>query len=229
MLAVGPTLSVRGEPMPTLIGFDRGTYDDRASSQIVVRITRVDQEPSVGENEQFSVECTINGGTAVEGVDYRLVLDGAVQGLRYHHFSSGRAREEVHHKRFEGCGYGEDPRDRANESYGPCSRGASGDNSVVEDYDQRTCALKAAPVHASPDRNWKRPWLKSKGFTRCSASCPRRRCSSGLGVHHASCITPCCTGASFSRVALIDGLFMPSVSAGPTDAAMGATPSRYDF
>ena len=81
MLAVGPTASVRGEPMPTLIGFDRSTYDDRASSQIVVRITRVDSEPSVGASEEFSVDCTITGGTAAEGVDYRLVFDGAVQGL----------------------------------------------------------------------------------------------------------------------------------------------------
>lgn len=81
MLAVGPTASVRGEPMPTLIGFDRSTYDDRASSQIVVRITRVDPEPSVGASEEFSVDCTITGGTAAEGVDYRLVFDGAVQGL----------------------------------------------------------------------------------------------------------------------------------------------------
>ena len=46
-----------------------------------MRITRVDQEPSIGVNEQFSVKCTINGGTAVEGVDYRLVFDGAVKGL----------------------------------------------------------------------------------------------------------------------------------------------------
>jgi hypothetical protein len=81
MLAVGPTASVRGEPMPTLFGFDRCTYDDRASSQIVVRITRVDPEPSVGASEEFSVDCTITGGTAAEGVDYRLVFDGAVQGL----------------------------------------------------------------------------------------------------------------------------------------------------
>ena len=81
MLAAGPAVSVRGEPMPTLIGFDRGTYDDRASSQIVVRITRIDQEPSSGKDEQVSVECTINGGTAVRGVDYRLDFDGAVQGL----------------------------------------------------------------------------------------------------------------------------------------------------
>ena len=81
MLAAGLTLPVRGEPMPTLIGFDRGTYDDSASREIVVRITRVDREPSIGVNEQFSVECTINGGTAVYGVDYSLVFDGAVQGL----------------------------------------------------------------------------------------------------------------------------------------------------
>ena len=81
VLAVGLKLPVQAEPMPTLIGFDRGKYDDSASSQIVVRITRVDQEPSTGENEQLSVECTINGGTAVEGVDYRLVFDGAVHGL----------------------------------------------------------------------------------------------------------------------------------------------------
>ena len=53
MLAVGPTASVRGEPMPTLIGFDRGTYDDSGSSQIVVRITRVDQEPSSGKTRKF--------------------------------------------------------------------------------------------------------------------------------------------------------------------------------
>lgn len=53
MLAAGPTVSVRGDPVPTLIGFDRGTYDDSASSQIVVRITRVDQEPSSGRTSSF--------------------------------------------------------------------------------------------------------------------------------------------------------------------------------
>ena len=81
MLAGAPMVSVHGEPMPTLIGFDRGTYDDSASRQIVVRIIRVDQEPSSGENEPFSVECTISGGTAVQGVDYRLVFDGPIQCL----------------------------------------------------------------------------------------------------------------------------------------------------
>ena len=95
MLAAGPTVSVRGEPMPTLIGFDRSTYDDRASSQIVVTITRDDPEPSVGASEEFSVDCTITGGTAAEGVDYRLVFDGAVQGLGTITFPPG-----VHEKRF---------------------------------------------------------------------------------------------------------------------------------
>ena len=80
IVSAGSTLSASAEPMPTLIGFDRGTYDDSASSQIVVRITRVDQEPNTGVNEQFSVECTISGGTAVRGVDYRLGADGGVQG-----------------------------------------------------------------------------------------------------------------------------------------------------
>ena len=80
VLAAGYTLSASAEPMPTLIGFDRGTYDDSASTQIVVTITRVDQEPSLGVNEQFSVECTIKGGSAVRGVDYRLGPDGGGQG-----------------------------------------------------------------------------------------------------------------------------------------------------
>jgi len=80
MASAGSTLFASAEPMPTVIGFDRGTYDDSASSQIVVRITRVDQEPNEGVNEQFSVECTISGGTAVSGVDYRLGPDGGVPG-----------------------------------------------------------------------------------------------------------------------------------------------------
>ncbi len=74
-------LPARAEPMPTLVGFDRSTYQNGASGDIVVRITRVDQEPSTGENEQFYVDCTVLGGTAVEGVDYRFVFDGAVRHL----------------------------------------------------------------------------------------------------------------------------------------------------
>jgi hypothetical protein len=74
MLAAGLALSARAEPLLTVVGFAQGAYDDGASSEIVVKITRVDQDPAT-ENEQFTVECTLNGGTAVENVDYR------VQGL----------------------------------------------------------------------------------------------------------------------------------------------------
>jgi hypothetical protein len=106
MLAAVPTVSVRGEPMPTQIGFDRGTYDDSASSQIVVRITRVDQEPSTGGSEQLSVDCAINGGTAVEGVDYRLVFDGAVQGLGTITFPPGVHEQTFTIRALKGAGAG---------------------------------------------------------------------------------------------------------------------------
>ena len=104
LLAGGSTLSARGEPMPTLIGFDRGTYDDSGSSQIVVRITRVDQQPSTGENEQFTVECTISGGTAVRDVDYRLVFDGTVQGLGTITFPPGVLEQRFTIRALKGAG-----------------------------------------------------------------------------------------------------------------------------
>jgi hypothetical protein len=104
ILGAGLTLPVRGEPMPTQIGFDRSTYDDSASSEIVVRITRVDQEHTPGEDEQYSVECTINGGTAVEGVDYRLVFDGAVKGLGTITFLPGVREQTFTIKALNGAG-----------------------------------------------------------------------------------------------------------------------------
>ena len=106
MLAAAPAVSVRGEPMPTVIGFDRGTYDDSASSRIVVRITRVDPEPSSGANEQVSVDCTINGGTAVQGVDYRLDFDGAVQGLGIITFPPGVLERKFTISVLKGAGTG---------------------------------------------------------------------------------------------------------------------------
>lgn len=80
-LVLVAALPARAEPMPTLVGFNRSTYNNGASSDVVVKITRIDQEPSTGDNEQFYVDCTVLGGTAVEGVDYRLVFNGAVQHL----------------------------------------------------------------------------------------------------------------------------------------------------
>ena len=104
LLAGGSTLSARGEPMPTLIGFDRGTYDDSGSSQIVVRITRVDQEPSTGENEPFTVDCAISGGTAVRDVDYRLVFDGTVKGLGTITFPPGVLEQRFTIRTLKGAG-----------------------------------------------------------------------------------------------------------------------------
>jgi hypothetical protein len=37
-----------------------------------VKTTRVDQNPAT-ESQQFVVDCTLNGGTAIEYVDYRPV------------------------------------------------------------------------------------------------------------------------------------------------------------
>lgn len=74
------TLSAQAEPLPTVVGFAHAAYSDSVSSDIVVRITRLDQDPA-SESEQVSVECTLNGGSAVENVDYRLVFDGSMKAL----------------------------------------------------------------------------------------------------------------------------------------------------
>lgn len=73
-------LSAHAEPLMTVVGFAQAAYSDSASSDIMVRITRLDQDPAT-ESEQVSVECTLNGGTAVENVDYRLVFDGSMKAL----------------------------------------------------------------------------------------------------------------------------------------------------
>jgi len=78
--ALALTAPAQAEPLMTVVGFAQEAYNDRASSDILVRITRVDQDP-VTESEQVSVECTLNGGTAVENVDYRLVFDGSMKAL----------------------------------------------------------------------------------------------------------------------------------------------------
>ena len=73
-------LPAHAEPLLTVLGFAQGAYDDTASSEIVVKITRVDQDPAT-ESQPFAVDCTLSGGTAVENVDYRLVFNGTMQGL----------------------------------------------------------------------------------------------------------------------------------------------------
>ena len=79
-VAVVLALPAQAEPLMTVVGFAQAAYSNSGSSDIVVRITRQDQDP-VTESEQVSVDCTLNGGTAVENVDYRLVFDGSMKAL----------------------------------------------------------------------------------------------------------------------------------------------------
>ncbi len=74
------TLPVQAEPLLTVVGFAQAAYDDRASNEIVVKLTRIDQDPAT-ENEEITVDCGVTGGTAVENVDYRFGFNGSVVGL----------------------------------------------------------------------------------------------------------------------------------------------------
>jgi len=68
------------EPLLTLFTFSQGAYDDRASNEIVVTITRTDQDQAT-ENQQFTVNCQLTGGDAVANQDYRVSFNGAMWGL----------------------------------------------------------------------------------------------------------------------------------------------------
>lgn len=82
------------EPLLTTFQFAKGAYDNRAGNEIVVTITRSDQDPSA-ESVAFSVECAITGGNAIENVDYRMAFNGAVWSLGKIDFPPG-----VHEKSF---------------------------------------------------------------------------------------------------------------------------------
>jgi hypothetical protein len=73
-------LPVKAEPLLTTVGFAKGAYSDGASNEVVVKITRIDQDPAT-ESEAFSVDCAVTGGSAVENVDYRFGFNGSVTGL----------------------------------------------------------------------------------------------------------------------------------------------------
>ena len=149
VLGAGPTMSVGAEPMPTLIGFDRATYDDSASNKIVVRITRADPEPSTGANEPVSVDCTITGGTAVSGVDYRLDFDGAVQGLGTITFPPGVRERKFTISVLKGAG-AEKTLVFGLTNPGGAALVSMSDNSVAK-ITIKGRPTKAAPVHAKSD------------------------------------------------------------------------------
>ena len=70
----------RAEPLMTLFTFSQSAYNDRAGSEIVVTITRTDQDQAT-ENQQFTVNCQLTGSDAVANQDYRLTFNGAMWGL----------------------------------------------------------------------------------------------------------------------------------------------------
>jgi hypothetical protein len=74
------TLPAQAEPLLTVVGFAQAAYDDRASNEIVVKLTRIDQDPAT-ESDAITVDCGVTGGTAVENVDYRFSFNGSVGGL----------------------------------------------------------------------------------------------------------------------------------------------------
>jgi hypothetical protein len=71
---------VNAEPLMTLFTFSQSAYDDRGGNEIVVTITRTDQDPAT-ENQEFAVNCQLTGGDAVANQDYRLSFNGAMWGL----------------------------------------------------------------------------------------------------------------------------------------------------
>jgi hypothetical protein len=73
-------LSANAEPLLTVLGFAQAAYNDSASSEIVVKLTRADQDPAT-QAEAFTLDCAVTGGTAVENVDYRLAFNGSMPGL----------------------------------------------------------------------------------------------------------------------------------------------------
>ena len=64
-------MPANAEPPLTVMGFAKAAYNDSASSEVVVTLTRVDQDPATA-NEAFTLDCAVTAGTAVENVDYRL-------------------------------------------------------------------------------------------------------------------------------------------------------------
>lgn len=86
--AAGPFQSAMAEPLMTLFSFAQSAYDDSKSNEIVVRITRSDQDPGA-ESEEFTVNCAVTGGDAVENRDYTLSFNGSMWAFGKVRFSPG--------------------------------------------------------------------------------------------------------------------------------------------
>jgi hypothetical protein len=65
------------EPLMTMFTFSQSAYKDGKSNEIVVTITRTDQDPAA-ETEAFTVNCRLTGGDAVENRDFTLSFNGSM-------------------------------------------------------------------------------------------------------------------------------------------------------
>jgi hypothetical protein len=73
---------LNADPLMTIFDFSKGAYTDTlTTNSIVVTITRADQDPDATDNENFSVDCKVIGGTAMENQDYRLSFAWPASGI----------------------------------------------------------------------------------------------------------------------------------------------------
>jgi hypothetical protein len=68
------------EPLMTIFSFSQSGYDDTATNEVIVTVTRTDQDQAT-EDQQFTVNCQITGGDAVPSRDYNLGFNGGVWSL----------------------------------------------------------------------------------------------------------------------------------------------------
>jgi hypothetical protein len=70
------------EPLMTIFEFSKPTYTDTlTTNSIVVTITRADQDPDATDTENFTVDCKMIGGTAMENQDFRLSFAWPASGI----------------------------------------------------------------------------------------------------------------------------------------------------
>jgi len=70
------------EPLMTIFDFSKGTYSDTlTTNSVVVTITRADQDPGATDDQNFTVDFRVIGGTAVENQDYRLSFTWPASGI----------------------------------------------------------------------------------------------------------------------------------------------------
>jgi len=73
---------LHADPLMTIFDFSKGAYTDTlTTNSIVVTITRADQDPDATDNENFTVDCKLIGGTAMENQDYRLSFAWPASGI----------------------------------------------------------------------------------------------------------------------------------------------------